>query len=221
MAQIFAGLLVEGSTDTVFLQNIVQKTIESVAFECKGQIDIEVLPIEINKTGLNFPEQVITAAKKGMDDYGIQIICVHADADHTNSSNTYGYKINPAKAELSAQNPNEYCTILVALVPVREMEAWILADKELLKSEIGTTKSDTELGIHRAPESIANPKEVIESAIRIARADMTKKRRHTLTLLDLYLPLGVSMDMQKLEKLPSYQDFKSNIRNAFVALNLL
>ena len=221
MPQIFAGLFVEGKTDTAFLQNIVQKTIEAVAFECKGQIDIEVLPIEINKTGLDFVAQVLAAAKKGADEYGIQMICVHVDADNASNTNAYGYRINPARAELSTQNAAEYCTLLVALVPVQEMEAWILADKELLKNEIGTTKTDKELGINRTPESIANPKEVIESAIKIARADETKRRRRDLTLIDLYLPLGASLDLEKLEKLPSFLDFKHNIRQAFVTLNLL
>ena len=47
MAQIFAGLFAEGSTDISFLQNVVQKTLEAIAFECSGQIDIETLPIEI------------------------------------------------------------------------------------------------------------------------------------------------------------------------------
>ena len=66
MAQIFAGLFTEGSTDIIFLQNIVQKTLEAVAFDCQGQLDIETLPLEIDKTGLTFTQQVLQAAKKGL-----------------------------------------------------------------------------------------------------------------------------------------------------------
>ena len=40
MAQIFAGLFAEGSTDISFLQNVVQKTLEAIAFECSGQANI-------------------------------------------------------------------------------------------------------------------------------------------------------------------------------------
>lgn len=36
---------------------------------------------------------------------------------------------------------------------IQMVEAWMLADKELLKSEIGTQKSDFELGILRAPKT--------------------------------------------------------------------
>lgn len=110
---------------------------------------------------------------------------------------------------------------MVAIIPIQETEAWLLADKELLKQEIGTNKTDNELGINRQPEEIANPKEVIETAIRIARADMTRRRRSQLTITDLYLPIGQSVDLEKLELLSSYRDFKNNIREAFIQLNLL
>lgn len=107
------------------------------------------------------------------------------------------------------------------IVPIQETESWMLADKELLKQEIGTNRSDHELGINRFPEIIANPKEVISNAIRIARENITQRRRHHLTIADLYLPLGQSMDLDKLKDLSSYQDFKNNIREAFKKLNLL
>ncbi len=41
------------------------------------------------------------------------------------------------------------------------------------KTEINTDETDIKLGIHRAPESIANPKEVIENAIRVTRKNLT------------------------------------------------
>ncbi len=97
----------------------------------------------------------------------------------------------------------------------------MLADKELLKKEIGTKKTDNELGFGRMPEAIASPKEVIEKAIHIARADFTKRRRSDLTIADLYSPIGQSIDLDKLARLDSYQDFKNNIRDAFRKLKLL
>ena len=221
MAQIFAGLFAEGSTDITFLQNIVQKTLEAVAFDCPGQFDIETLPLEIEKTGLTFTQQVLKAAKKGIEDYGIQIICVHTDADNISAQSIYQHKINPAKTQLDNQNATDYCKILVAIVPIQETEAWMLADKELLKQEIGTTKTDNELDINRNPEQIANPKEVIEKAIKVARAGLTLRQRNSLTIADLYLPIEQSIDLKKLENLPSYADFKHNVRNAFIELNLL
>lgn len=219
--QLFAGLFTEGTSDMFFLQSIVQRTLESVAFECSGQIDIEVFPLKIAEKGLNFEEQVLNISQKGTEELGIQLLCVHSDADDITTKNTYLTKINPAKIELEKQNPDEYCTVFVALIPVQEMEAWMLADKELFKKEIGTDKNDAVLGIDNKPETIANPKEVIENAIRIAREGLTKKRRYDLNISHLYLPIGQSVDLIKLETLPSYLDFKENIRAAFRKLNLL
>jgi hypothetical protein len=221
MTQIFVGLITEGTTDIDFLLPIIEKTFNKVAFQCKGQIDVEIFPIEISKINLGFIEQVITASKKGFDDFGMTVLCVQADADTKNLENTYEYKIKPAKVELEKQNGKAYCKNLVAIVPIQETEAWMLADKELLKSEIGTDKTDTELNIHRQPESVANPKEIIENAIRIARADLTKKKRANLSIGDLYIPIGTEIDLEKLETLSSYQAFQENVHEAFRKMNLL
>ena len=222
MAKIFAGLFTEGKTDIRFLQSIVQKTLEAVAFDdCSGKFDIDLNPIEINKTGLGFIEQVLAASKKGQEDFCMMILCVQADADRKTLNDTYQYKINPCQVTLEKQPENEYCKILVAIVPIQETEAWMLADKELLKEEIGTNKTDNELEINRFPETIANPKEVIEKAIQIARKNLTRKRRKDLTIADLYSSIGQKIDLEKLESLPSYQNFKENVKKAFKNLNLL
>lgn len=221
MAQIFAGLFVEGKTDTRFLQSVVQRTLETVAFECTGLIDIFLIPIEIHKTSLNFVEQILAAAQQAKTDYDMHLLCVHTDADGISAQPSYQNKIRPAQAKLQSCNNDEYCTLLTAIIPIQETEAWMLADTALLKKEIGTDKTDTELGIHRPPETVARPKEIIENAITIAKQNLTRKRRHELTIANLYLPIGQAIDLEQLEKLSSYQDFKENVRTAFKALNLL
>ncbi len=221
MYQLFAGLFAEGTTDIRFLENIVQNTLEKVAFECEGQIEVVLQTIEIDKTNLSFVEQVKAASRKGVEDFGMMLLCVHRDADNPSIGNAYKNSIEPARQTLQNLPESEYCRVMVAIVPVQETEAWMLVDKVLLKKQIGTNKKDVELGIHRNPEDIANPKEVIIEAIRIARQGLTKKRRRNLSISNLYLPLGQGMNMQKLEKLPSYKLFEENVRNAFRALNLL
>lgn len=218
---IFVGLFTEGNTDTQFLESIIKKTLDEIAFECTHYIETEIKTISITKTDLSFVEQVLAASKKGFDGYSINLLCVHADADDNNPKNTYQNRIIPAQNALKAQGEAEYCKILVAIVPVQEIESWMLADKELLKRQIGTLKTDVQLGIHRLPESVAQPKEVIEKAIRIARQDMPKKIQKNLTVAELYLLIGKAIDLKKLETLPSYLLFKEEMRNAFKILNLL
>lgn len=42
--QVIIGFVTEGTTDARFLGNIIQRSFEDAAFECKGQI--EILPIQ-------------------------------------------------------------------------------------------------------------------------------------------------------------------------------
>ncbi|MEN0050811.1 MAG: DUF4276 family protein [Bacteroidota bacterium] len=221
MRQLFVGLLAEGTTDIRFLSPILEKVLIQTAYDCKGQIDIELVELEVDKTGLSFTEQVLKASKKGMEDFGMMILCVHTDADSPRLDSAYEHKIEPAKTALAEKDELQYCKILVGIVPIQETEAWMLADKALIKREIGTHMSDQVLGIDRAPESIHNPKEVIENAIRQARSQLTKRRRKDLSIAELYLPIGQAIELENLEHLSSFRRFKDELRTAFEMLNLL
>lgn len=218
---IFAGLFGEGTTDLRFLESIIKKTLDQIAFECKGDVEIELSTIRIPKANLGFVEQVLAASKKGVEDYGITILCVHTDADHVTDNQMYSTKINPAKNALSNSDPNEFCRIMTAVVPVRMIESWMLADTELLKKEIGSSLSDVDLELHRFPEHYADPKQAIENAIRIVSSEKPKRRRCDFTISDLYLPIGQKMDLSKLNVLPSFRKFEESIRNSLHELNLL
>lgn len=182
--QIFIGLATEGTTDIRFFESIVRRTFQEIALrECRPDIDIDIRRLNTKKTGRSFIEYVKQASYDGVKDFGMMVLAIHADADRETYDGRRRYNIDPAQEELDKQG-DDYCKILTPVIPVRMMEAWMLADKELLKSEIGTTKSDNDLRINRDPESIADPKAVIEEAIRIAQSDLPK-RRQRLTISDL------------------------------------
>lgn len=129
------------------------------------------------------------------------------------------YNIYPAQSELDRKG-DDYCKILTPVIPVRMMEAWMLADKDLLKAEIGTRKSDNDLGIDRDPEVIADPKSVIEEAIRVAQSDLPR-RRQRLTISDLYEIIGDKISIDKLLLLNSYRRFQEEVRSTYRALNYM
>lgn len=151
----------------------------------------------------------------------MMILCIHSDADDATNQNVLDNKIAPARELIKAQSDDTTCKILVPAIPVQMMESWMLADKDLLKNEIGTTKTDNELGINRSPESITDPKAVIEEAIRIARQEITRRRRKELRISDLYLPVGQKVSIDKLKELPSYRRFQEDIRQAYRELHLM
>jgi len=218
---IFVGLFCEGPTDPRFLESVAKRTLNNVVFECDGDFEIELVPIEINKTGLSFVEQVLSASQAGVSEHGIMILCVHTDADQDSNVRALTSKINPAQEALLTRCELEYCHVLTPIVPVQMVESWMLADKELLKREIGTNKGDNELGIQRNPEEMADPKAVIQGAIRIARMDFPKRRRRDLEINDIYLPIGQKLELERLRTLPSYVDFENAIRDSLRRLNFL
>ena len=57
--------------------------------------------------------------------------------------------------------------------------------------------------------------------IRIARQSLTKRRRHDLSISELYLPVGQKIPLGTLYRLHSYQKFKKAIINAFKNFNYL
>lgn len=220
MAQLFVGLMAEGVTDYRFLRPIVEKTFVNIAFECQGQIDIDVQDVDYVKPG-RFADYVADASMNGLMKYGIMTLVVHSDADFENSSLTYQNKINPAIEFLGDRSADEFCKSIVPLIPVFETEAWMLADKGLFKKVIGTNKSDAELGIEGNPESLSNPKERIENAIKIGRSHMPKKLRGSLQISDMYSILGEMVSVDKLSLLQSYIEFTNNIRREMIQLNML
>ncbi|MCP4110296.1 MAG: DUF4276 family protein [Desulfobacteraceae bacterium] len=217
--QIIIGFTTEGGTDIQFLESVIQRSFEDVAFECKGQI--EVLPVQyIKKQSGSFAEMVKTCARQA-EHQGIMVLCIHADADDTTDTNTFNCKINPAFIAINDTQGKNMCKNLVPIVPVQMTEAWMLSDKDLLKAEIGTNKNDEELGIDKSPEIYNNPKQTIETAIRVARQNLPKRRRRELTISELYSPIGQKVALNTLENLPSYRRFKEAVRGAFKKLNYL
>lgn len=217
---ILTGLFTEGATDIRFLESIVKTTLENLAIECSGYIETELEIIKIDKSGLSFNQQVLKAAEKAKNDFEILILFIHTDSDNRDDSNVFDTKIIPAQELVQQQDDKAVCKKIVAIIPIQMTESWMLADKELLKNEIGIEGSDIELGIHRNPEEIANPKAVIENIIRISKEKQVKRKRNKgLNISDLYQIIGQKTDISKLEKLPSYIKFKNSLIEKLRELN--
>ena len=219
--QVFIGYTTEGRTDVRFLEKIIERSFEEIAFECFGDVEPVIWHLKVNKTGLTFKEYALLAAQQGVDDIGMMILCIHVDADGPTNQNALDTMIAPAQELINVQDNKTTCKIIVPIIPVQMMESWMLADKVLLKTEIGTTKTDNELKIDRAPETIADPKFIIEEAIRIAQQEKTKRRRRELNISDIYLAIGQKISIEKLSQLQSYRQFQDNIRHAYRELHLM
>lgn len=219
--QIFIGLSTEGTTDIRFLSSVVRRTFEDVAlWESTSDIDIEVYPLQVDKRGLSFPEYVAKVSAEGVRKYGIMTLAIHTDADRESYEERMMDKIEPARRYMETLPDEDYCKLLTPVIPVRMIEAWMLADKDLLREEIGTRLSEHELGIERDPESMANPKQCIEEAIAKALEDQPR-RRHKLSIADLYEIMGDKISLDSLKRLPSFCKFVSAVQQTYRELHYI
>lgn len=221
MIQITVGLNTEGPTDIRFMKSIIKRTFDEIAFECDK--DIEVLDINVIKVPKGaFAETMLAASQKGVEDYSISILCIHADADNKDIEEVMANSFTPFLTKLSQQNDSDYCKVIVPVIPIRMMEAWMLADKDLLKKKINAREiEDSKLGIDKKPETYSDPKDVIANAIRIANAGKTRRRRYAIGIAELYEDIGISIGLDALRQLSSFQHFEEGVRNAFRQLNYL
>lgn len=216
--QIIIALATEGNADHRFLPNIIQRTFEIVALESQQEIEIfePITLSQISGKNIDIREKAKQYAIQAVEK-GAMVLCFHADADNKTDKNAFEQRINPAFDAIKSDN-GDLCKNVVAIVPIQMTEAWMLADKELLKKQFCTNKSDSELEIDKLPESFSNPRETIKKAINKAREDITKRRRKKLTIGDLYSPLGKTIELSKLESLSSYLKFKTAVRDIFPQL---
>ncbi len=156
--QLFLGYIGEGTTDNRFISEIINKTFAELAYECHGDMNIEDVRC-LNKRESKFTDLVLAAAKESFD-FGLSVLCVHADADHKSARETYQHKISPMMQALDNCSDSKHCKNIVVIIPITETESWMLADKELLKKRINaTSKSDNDLEINKSPEEFTDRKQ--------------------------------------------------------------
>ncbi|RYX83698.1 hypothetical protein EON73_03730, partial [bacterium] len=84
----------EGSTDRRFLESIIKKTFEEVAFKCLGSVEVyDPVYIRTAKSG-TFIGDIELLLKEAFK-IGINIVCFHVDADDKTDHNVFHHKIEP------------------------------------------------------------------------------------------------------------------------------
>jgi hypothetical protein len=219
MSKLVLGLYVEGSTDRRFLQPIIERiATEILAKNNRGDVwdDTIILPIEPTVRKRESQAQKILAA--AIEACGCYLLIIHADADGPTAAEARKNRFNPG-LELVRQAGGNVCQDILPIVPIQEIEAWLLADKEALLKVLETNKNVAELGIPpiRKIESTAQPKERLEGIIRIAN----QFRRYHIDRDDLYEPLGETVRLEKLAGLSAYQQFISDLTDVLINLGII
>jgi len=219
MNTLVIGLYTEGETDERFLLNLIPRTLEKIIKERDGLLDIfPLFPIKVPKIGDRAKE--IKMAAQSAEGYAILI--VHSDADTETDEQAFNERIKPG-FDLVKNADEPLCKDLIAIIPVQMTEAWMLADIESLKKQLGNTKTKPELDVRfplKSLEKMANPKSKIHEIIKITFKSLPARKRR-VNIGSLYSPLGQQVNLEFLEQLPSYLKFKKILTEALIRLNYL
>ncbi len=201
-------LLPEGSSDRGLVPHLEALCLEGGADEAIGLApDLGRLPAKIGKS---VREQIQAALRYGTD---LNLLFVHRDADST----------DPMLRRQMIESQAQDCSIpCVPVIPVQELEAWLLLDEAAIRSVAGNPRGRSELQIPalRVIESTREPKEILKAAILRAadqtgrQAERIKKRfdEHREALLQRLEREG------PVRQLPSFQRLLADIQQAIAML---
>ena len=197
-------LLREGPSDDGLIPHLATLILRAGGVEAIGQ------PINYSGTVANKLRLLMLER----DD--IDIAFVHRDAD----------RVGPARRRAEIARAIEDAGITAAVVPVipvQELEAWLLVDASAVRNVVGRPLGRTDLRLPKLAgiEATRSPKEILQSALLAAsettgrrrekeKRDFEKRRRALLDRLDVDGPV---------RQLPAWQQLESDVAAAVASLS--
>jgi hypothetical protein len=203
-------LVCEGSSDRGLVPHLEALCVRAGATEAIGDApDLGRLP---RPPGKAVADQVGAILRLGAE---INLLFVHRDSDARDPT-TVRRQIDDAMASLTE------CPMHVCVVPVQEIEAWLLTEEAAIRQVAGNPdgREELELPARRNIENTASPKEVLKAAILRASGE---KGRRLDKLRAQFSPLRATL-LQRLDidgpinDLPAWGLLKSDIENAVAKL---
>jgi hypothetical protein len=211
---LVVGLFCEGPTDRRFLSQLIPRTLLAILAE-QSAFDVE------------FQEQIVLFEEKTNEDRA-QLICaertnidlfvVHVDATRPQRERVQDAIVGQiqAIARATCGVPAER---IVPLVPIREMEAWILSDPEAIARVLGYESWPDRVRRDWVPdraEAETDPKRTLDEAVRNLVGRRRGRRRDGG---DVYVDLiGAEVDLTRLDRLDSFQRFRTDLLEGLRAL---
>ena len=210
----------EGNTDDRFLTLIIQRTTRKVLAEYrKHNVRVaSVEPVKLFEKKPTREENILQAARQASRYHAL---IVHSDADYLSYSKALKERILPG-FHLVQGSTEMVCEKLLPIIPIQAIEAWILADYQVLCAEIRTDLSAHELGIPekvKQVESISKPKLRLNEAVSKVNKQLRPHQRIDVNLL--YEPLGSKIRLERLNQLSAYQQFVNDLTETLINLNLI
>lgn len=214
MQTLVLALYAEGSTDERFLPPVIQRTVEHIVAE-RGRTMVDVLePLLVQKNPdiSGQAERILDAARQTT---GSHALIIHADADHPTAERALTERFQPGLQLVKQAGIDHH---LIPLIPVRMIEAWLLADPDALRQVIGTRDLHLPLQAHQV-ESDPDPKQTLKDVVQ--RATAQRRRRRAIRVSDMFAPLARTISLEHLRSVPAYQQFVVDMSAALIELHII
>lgn len=199
-----AGLYAEGPSDYEFLSPLIQRLLDSHGSRLfPGMVDVgETIGIDAPRpTPAKRAERIAAAARDNWDSF--TLLVVHADGAGA-QDDAWNNAIAPGIALTRTTNPS---LIAVPCIPIREIEAWMLADAEVYRSVLGRPASPS---LPIAPEREIDPKQTLRTILQEGGWRRGTERLHRL--------FGEEVRFEALRNLAAFQRFELDLCKAIHAV---
>ena len=199
-------LVCEGSSDRGLVPHLETLCVRAGATEAMGEApDLARLPVPPGKT---VSGQVSAVMRLGAE---INLLFVHRDSD--------GRDPRIVRRQITEEVSSLVgCPVHVCVVPVQEIEAWLLTDEDAIRQVSGKPGGREPLGVppRRQIEGTASPKEILKEAIAQAsgeRGRRLEKIRSRFSRLRAILLQRLDID-GPINELPAWQALVADIASA-------
>jgi hypothetical protein len=198
------GLHVEGSSDYDFLEPLLRRLAPR---NLERGTRLSIIPIGRRERSHEARLRICSnAIREGV----VDLVCLHADADSQRRYTERQSEAGLICAELRNGLPG-IAFGCVPVIPIRETEAWALADPQALCTVLGLTKlRDPWPERLRSPEDIPEPKERLKELV----AEIRGRRRSVQPMSQL----GETVSLDALDRLPAFRATRDAFRDALGAI---
>lgn len=210
------ALYCEGNTDKHFLPKIIERTAEKMILSHATNY-VDILPVTVKDVVKQERGKDILEA--AMQAYGYDVLIIHKDADHRTYEETKTQSIEPG-CTLVQRSSKGVCKKLVPIIPVREVEAWMIADREILRDLLQIRERLQNLHLPKRAvlvESDPDPKATLNRIIAKAESE----RRRKIERKEFYESLALEVRLDRLDQVPAYKKFLDELSKTFRDLSII
>lgn len=207
----------EGPSDGYLLRPIVERSLERwLLRRAKGPAELYVHPLAPAPNANGFAEQVRSLLEQARG--WAHVLFVHLDADARKTTRVRERKLQPALALAGAAGLA--IDSVIAVIPVRETEAWLMVDSEAIKEGMGASSVEEDSPIPSKPrdvELLRDPKAALDDVLaRVLGAKLPMQRKRAILE-----SIARKVRLERLDEVPAFCEFSTHLERVMSGPSLM